>query len=127
MKFTLRVPAGANDGTRIRYTEFDVSIDVKPHKVFRREGYDVFIYHEISLTKAILGGTTTVSTLDGDLKLKIRAGTQPSATVRLSGKGIKHLRGNKKGDLYIKLKVMLPKKPSRKVRKILRDLEQELS
>lgn len=125
-QFTIKVPAGANDGTRIRYNEFDISINVKDDKTFRREGYDIFVYHEIPLTLAILGGTATVPTLDGDLKLKIRPGTQPSTTVRLSGKGIKHLRGPKKGDQYIKLKVMLPKKLSRKAKRLFKDLENEI-
>lgn len=126
-EFTVKVPAGADDGTRIRYQEFDVSINVKEHEDFRREGYDAFVYHEIPFTLAILGGDTKVKTLDGELKLKIRAGTQPSTTFRLSGKGIKRLQGYGKGDMYIKLKVMLPKKLSRKAKKIIQELEQELS
>lgn len=123
----VRVPAGASDGTRIRYQEFDVSINVKTDPHFKREGYDVFVYHEIPFTLAILGGEIKVKTLEGDLKLKVRAGTQPSTTIRLSGKGIKHLRGNRHGDLYIKIKVMLPQKLSRKSKRILQDLEAEIS
>ncbi len=126
--YTVKIPAGSDDGTRIRYSEFDISINVKPDKVFRREGSDVFIYHEIPLTLAILGGETQVPTLDeGYLKLKIRPGTQPSTTVRLSGKGIKRLRGSGRGDFYIKLKVMLPEKLSRQARKLVEELGQELS
>ena len=126
--YTVKIPAGSDDGTRIRYSEFDISINVKPDKVFRREGSDVFIYHEIPLTLAILGGETQVPTLDeGYLKLKIRPGTQPSTTVRLSGKGIKRLRGSSRGDFYIKLKVMLPEKLSRQARKLVEELGQELS
>lgn len=125
-EYTVKIPAGASDGTRIRFAEFDVSINVKPHNHFRREGYDVFSYHEIPLTLALLGGDTNVDTLDGELKLKIRPGTQPSTTIRLTGKGIKHLRSNTKGDHYIKLKVMLPEKLSRRAKKIIQDLSQEL-
>ncbi len=125
-QYTIKIPAGADDGTRMRYSEFDVSLNVAPHKIFRRDGDDVFIYHEISLPLAILGGETTIPTLDGDLLIKIRPGTQPSTTVRLSGKGMKHLRGSGRGDFYIKLKVMLPEKLSKKGRELVQQLENEL-
>jgi len=125
-QYTVKIPAGADDGTRIRYQEFDVSINVKPDKVFRREGPNVFIYHEISLPLALLGGSTTIPTLDGNLKLKIRPGTQPSTTIRLSGKGLKHLRGSGRGDFYVKLKVMLPERLSRRARQVVEDLRTEI-
>lgn len=125
-EYTVKIPAGADDGTRIRYSEFDVSINVKQDPVFRREGDDVFVYHEIPLTVALLGGEITVPTLDGKLNLKIRAGTQPSTTIRLTGKGIKHLRGNGHGDMYIKLKVMLPERLSRRARRLVEDLAKEI-
>lgn len=125
-QFTVKVPPGADDGTRIRYSEFDVSFNVKPHKVFRREGDDIYIYHEIPLTLAILGGETTIPTLDGELLIKIRPGTQPSTTVRLSGKGMHSLRGSGRGDFYIKLKVMLPEKLSRRAKELVQELENEL-
>ncbi len=124
--YTVKIPAGADDGTRMRYTEFDVSIEVKPHKQFRREGSDIFLMHEIPFTVAILGGETTIPTLDGDLTIKIRPGTQPSTTVRLSGKGIKHLRSSGRGDFYIKLKVMLPEKLSRRAKELVKELENSL-
>lgn len=126
-KYTVKIPPGADDGTRIRYSEFDVSVNVKDHKTFRREGADIFIYHEIPLTLAVLGGETNIPTLEGDLKLKIRPGTQPSTTIRLSGKGVKRLRGGGRGDFYIKLKVMLPEKLSRKQKKLFEELKKELS
>lgn len=126
-QYTVKIPEGADDGTRIRYSEFDISLNVKPHKIFRREGDDIFIYHEITLAQAILGGDTTVPTLEGDLTIKIRAGTQPSTTVRLSGKGMKHLRGSGRGDFYIKLKVMLPEKLTRRGRELVQQLQNELS
>lgn len=126
-QYTVKIPAGADDGTRMRYSEFDVSINVKPHKMFRREGSDIFIYHEIPLATAILGGDTTIPTLDGDLDIKIRPGTQPSTTVRLSGKGMKKLRGTGRGDFYIKLKVILPEKLSRRGKDLVQQLQNELS
>jgi len=125
--YTVKIPAGAGDGTRMRYSEFDVSINVKPHKIFARDGEDIFIYHEIPFTLAILGGDTTIPTLDGDLLIKIRPGTQPSTTIRLSGKGVKRLRSSTRGDFYIKLKVMIPDKLTRKGRELVQQLQNELS
>lgn len=125
--YTVKIPPGADDGTRIRYNEFDVSINVKPHKDFRREGSDIFVYHEIPLSLALLGGDTTVKTLEGDLPLKVRSGTQPSTTIRLSGKGIKHVRGGGRGDFYIKLKVMIPERLSRRGKELVQELGNELS
>ena len=125
-QYKIDIPAGADDGTRIRYQNFDVSINVKPHSTFRRDGYDVYIYHEIPFTLAILGGITEIPTIDGPVKLKIKPGTQPSTTIRLKGKGIKHLRGSGRGDQYIKLKVMLPEKLSRKAKDLIKQLDQEL-
>ncbi len=125
-QFTVKIPPGADDGTRIRYREFDLSVNVRADKTFRREGADVFILHEIPFTLAILGGDTTIPTLDGDLKIKIRPGTQPSTTVRLAGRGIKHLQGSGRGDFYIKLKVMLPEKLGRRAKELVQELSKEL-
>jgi len=127
-EYTIKIPPGADDGTHIRYSEFDVSVSVQEDKVFKREGADVFIYQDIPMTTAILGGSISIPTLEGDkLDLKIRPGTQPSTTVRLSGKGMPRLRGGGRGDFYIKLKVMLPEKLSRKARKLLEELQHEIS
>ncbi|MCE7898188.1 MAG: J domain-containing protein [bacterium] len=120
--YTVKIPAGADDGTRIRYNEFDISISVKDHPKFRREGSDVYLLHEIPFTLALLGGETTIPTLDGDLTIKIRPSTQPSTTIRLSGRGIKYLRSSSRGDFYIKLKVMFPEKLSRKAKDLVQQL-----
>jgi DnaJ-class molecular chaperone len=126
-QYTVKIPAGADDGTRIRYSEFDLSVSVKPDKLFRREGSDVFILHEISFILALLGGETTIPTLDGNLLIKVRPGTQPFTTVRLSGKGIKHLQGAGRGDFYIKFKVIFPEKLSRHAKDLVHELQNELS
>lgn len=125
-EFVVKIPAGADDGTHIRYSEFDVSVSVKSDPVFRREGSDIFVYQELDMLTAVLGGEIKIKTLDGDLMLKIRPGTQPSTTVRLSGKGMPYLRGGGRGDFYIKLKVILPERLSRRARRLLEDLRREL-
>lgn len=120
----INIPKGTDNGTRIRYQDFDVSFDVGTHSKFKREGYDIIVNHEISFTQAILGGTTEVPTLNGPLKLKIRAGSQPETVVRLTGKGVKHLQSNRNGDLYIRLVVKMPTKISGKQKELLKKFEE---
>ncbi|KKT40037.1 hypothetical protein A3K29_01465 [Candidatus Collierbacteria bacterium RIFOXYB2_FULL_46_14] len=123
-QYTVKVPAGVDEGNRIRYNEFDVSFEIKPSKVFKREGNDVIVNHEIPFTLAILGGETVVPTLEGDLKVRIRAGTQPESVIRLTGKGIKHLQSNRHGDLYIRFVIKLPSRLSGKQKDLLKKFEE---
>lgn len=122
-KHTIKIPAGSDDGTRIRYSDFDVSFDVAPDKTFKREGYDLFIDLKIPFTDAILGTQINVPTLDKDLKIKIRPGTQPGTMVRLAGKGVKYLQSSRHGDLYIRLIIVLPEKLNQQQRNLLKEFE----
>lgn len=123
-QYTINIPAGTDNGTRVRYSDFDVSFDVQPHKIFKREGYNVIVNQEISFVEAILGGETTVPTLEGELKLRIRPGTQPESVLRLTGKGIKHLQSRQHGDLYIRFVIKMPTKISRKQKELLTKFEE---
>ncbi len=122
-QYSLKIPAGADEGTRIRYQDFDVSISINPHKQFKREGVDVIVDHEISFATAALGGDTDVLTPDGNLKLKIKAGTQPNSLVRLTGKGINYLNSTRRGDLYIRFIIKVPTKLSREQKELLKELD----
>jgi len=122
-QYAIKIPAGADEGTRIRYTDFDVTVAVVPHKQFKREGVDVIVDHEVSFPTAALGGDTSVPTLDGDLKLKIKAGTQPGSLVRLTGKGIQHLNSSRRGDFYIRFIIKVPTKLSRQQRELLNEFD----
>ncbi len=120
----IKVPAGANDGTRLRYSDFDISINVKTHPVFKRDGYDLFIDQVIPLTTALLGNEVEVITIDQKIKLKVRAGTKSHTMVRLRGEGIPHIRGKGKGDLYVRFIIDIPEKLNRKQRKELEKLRE---
>ncbi|KKS33279.1 MAG: Chaperone protein DnaJ [Candidatus Amesbacteria bacterium GW2011_GWA2_42_12] len=117
-RHTIKIPAGADTGTHLRFTDFDITFEVQDDPRFRRDGADIYIDHHLSFVEAILGGTTQVSTLDGNLDLKIRPGTQPGTMVRLSGRGVLN-----RGDLYIRLIVDLPSKLSSKQKRILEEFE----
>ena len=121
-KKKVKIPAGVANGTRIRFDDFDVSIDVATDPRFKRDRYDVFVDEKIPFTMAALGGQLTVQTLTDQLKLKIRPGTQSHTLIRLRGEGIKHLRSRAKGDLYVRLIVQVPEKLTREQKKLLEEL-----
>jgi len=122
-KRKIRIPPGVEDGTRIKFSDFYVTIDVKPDKIFQREGDDIFVNQEISLGTAILGGVIEVPTIDGPVKLRIRPGTQPGTLVRLRGRGIKHLHSYGRGDQYVRLLVKIPEKLTPRQKELIREFE----
>ncbi len=90
-----------------------VVIKVKPHKLFRRKGDDLWLDIPITFTQAALGDEITVPTLREKLSYKIPAGTQPDTVFRLRGKGVQNLRNGRMGDLYVKVVLEVPTKLSR--------------
>lgn len=122
-KHTIKVPAGANDGTRIRFDNFDITINVRPHATLRRDGYDLFMDKHISFSTAALGGTAELQLLDRKLKMKVQPGTQSHTMVRLRGEGVPHLQGRGKGDLYARLIVDVPTRLSREEKQVLEQLQ----
>lgn len=128
-KRKIKIPAGVDDGTRIKFDDFYVSIDVLPHETFKRDGPDILVDQQIPFTLAILGGTTEVPTIDGQVKLKIRPGTQPGTMIRLRGKGLPVLKRSlfgerrSQGDQYIRLIVTLPEKLTPQQKKLLQDFQ----
>lgn len=123
----IKIPAGVNTGSRIRFGDYDVLIDVTPDPNFQREGYDIITEQEVSFPKAALGFELDVKTIDGIIKLRIPAGTQPNTLFRLRGKGVKHIQGTAKGDHYVKIKVTVPKSLSQHQKDLLKQLDAESS
>ncbi len=123
-KRKIKIPPGANDGTRIRFDDFDVSLDVSQHPRFKRDGYDIHVDEKIVLSLAVLGGTKKIKTLDKELNLRIRPGTQSHTIVRLRGEGVKHVRGAGRGDFYVRLKVSIPEKLSKEQKKMFEQLKE---
>ncbi|MBP9781833.1 DnaJ domain-containing protein [Candidatus Woesebacteria bacterium] len=123
-KHTIKVPAGANDGTRLRFDNFDITIDVGSHAHYKREGNDLFMDHSIPFSLAALGGTTEVKTVDNSLKLKVRPGTASHTMVRLRGEGVPHLQRGGKGDLYVRLIISVPEKLNRDQQKLIKELQE---
>lgn len=123
---TIKIPAGADTGTRLRFADFDITFEVEPDSKFKRDGDDLYIDKDISFTTAILGGQISVPSLEKDISLKVRPGTQPGTTIRLSGRGITHLHGlrnSDRGDLYIRLVIKFPENLSRRQRELLEEFQ----
>ena len=126
-KQKIKIPAGVDRGSRIRFDEYDVVVDVTPDSYFGREGYDIVTEQEISFPDAVLGKELAIKTIDGEVKIRVPAGTQPNALIRLSGRGVKRIRGGGQGDHYVKIKVVVPKKVSHKEKELLEALQKETS
>ena len=116
------IPAGVDDGQRIKFGDFILYIDVLPDKIFTREGNNLFVNQNISLVQAILGDELSVPTLDSPLKIRIKAGTQPGTLIRLRGHGITDVQGFGKGDLYIRLNLTIPTKISNHQKELIKEL-----
>ncbi len=119
----IKIPSGVDRGSRIRFGDYDVVVDVVPSNKFAREGYNIVSEKEVSFPLAALGGEMPVETVDGEVKIRIPAGTQPETVIRLAGRGVKHVQGSGKGDHYVRIKITVPKKLSRKQKELLEELE----
>ena len=100
-----------------------ITVRVKPHQMFRREGYDVYIDLPITFVDAAIGATVKVPTLDGLVEYDIPEGTQPGSVFRLRGKGIPYIRGKNRGDEYVTVDVEVPKGLSAKQKELLKEFE----
>ena len=136
---SVNIPAGVEDGTRIRLAgegesgvrggpsgDLYIFLSIKPHEFFQRDGADLFCRVPISMTTAALGGEIEVPTIDGNkARVSIPEGTQSSKQFRLKGKGMPVLRSSQHGDLYIQVNVETPVNLTRKQRELLKAFEQE--
>lgn len=124
VKKTIKIPPGVDNGSRIRFDEFDLVIAVAPDKKFQREGDDIYVEREIPFSLAALGGAIDVPTVDDPVTIRIQPGTQPGTLIRLRGKGVPHVRGNGRGDMYVKIQLHVPTHLSRRQRELFEELEE---
>lgn len=100
-----------------------ITIRIKPHEMFRRDGFDVYMDLPVTFVQAAVGATVKVPTLDGVVEYDIPEGTQPGAVFRLRGKGIPHIRGKMRGDQYVTVDVEVPKGLTNKQKELLKEFE----
>ena len=125
----VRIPAGVRTGSKVRVAgagpnglDLYLIIDVKEDSRFERRGNDLHTTATVDVFTAILGGEADVETLGGKVKLNIPAGTQPEQVFRLAGRGMPSIKNQiEKGDLYVRLKVQIPKYLSAKQRELLEE------
>jgi molecular chaperone DnaJ len=135
---SVEIPAGVEDGTRIRLTgegeaglrggppgDLYIFLSVAPHEVFQRDSADIFCRIPISVAKAALGGHVEVPTVDGGrTRVSIPEGTQSGRQFRLRGKGMPVLRQGRFGDMYLQVTVETPVNLTRRQRELLAEFEQ---
>lgn len=135
-EISVKIPAGVEDGQAMRLSgmgeavpfgesgDLYVKIHVKAHANIRKDGNSLITDQKIKLTQAILGGEITIKTLDGDLVVYIPEGSNNGDVLRIKGKGVPYGSG-KRGDLFIKLNVEMPKKLSKNAKRAVEELGRE--
>ena len=104
-----------------------IHITVKTHKIFTRQGVNLFMELPISFTQATLGGEIEVPTLTETVKHRIPEGTQTGTEFKIRGQGVQYMRGSGKGDLYFTVKVEVPKKLNEEQRTLLKQFNKAMT
>ncbi|MBC8336607.1 MAG: J domain-containing protein [Anaerolineales bacterium] len=123
----VKIPAGAKNGTKVRIKgeapgggDLYLKVSVEKHPRFERKDNNIHTETDVDVFTALLGGKAQVKTLNGNISLTIPPGTQPDQVIRLTGRGMPKLRSpESKGDLYVRVKVKIPKSLSKKQEKLL--------
>lgn len=135
-EINIKIPAGINNGEMIRLSgageaitggvagDLYIKVRVTPHRDFRKEGVDLKMDLAVKLSDALLGADYLVQTLDGKIEVKIPKGVSHGEMLRIRGKGVP-VSENRRGDLFIKIKIKLPNKLSRKAKQLVEDLKKE--
>jgi len=134
-RISVNIPKGVDHGSKVRLAgkgepglnggppgDLYIEIQLSPHPVFTRKGGDLYCKVPISVTEAVLGGIIEVPTIDGTVKMKIPPGTPSGKRFRLAGKGVKPLKGTRKGDQYVEVEVAIPKNIDERAKKLFREL-----
>ncbi len=137
-KIEVKIPAGAAEGTNLRIQgegeagesgtaagDLYIVTYVKPHKLFERQGNDIYVKVPIPFTIATLGGEIEVPTLKGKATLKIPAGTQSNTVFRMKGLGIPELRSHHVGSQNVEVYITVPEKLTKKQKQLLEEFEKE--
>jgi molecular chaperone DnaJ len=137
-RYTVKIPAGVKDGTRIRLKgkgevgfnggeagDLYVVTRVQPSKLYERRGDDLVVDIPVTFSEAALGATVEVPTPDGPVSVKVKPGTQDGTLLRVKGKGAPKLKGSGRGDLLARVGVTVPKKLKKRERELLEELQKQ--
>lgn len=138
-RINVNIPAGIDNGQTLTMRgegeagrrggpsgDLYIGINVKPHKLFVRKGYDIYLDMSIPMTVAALGGEIQVPTLTGNVKYNVPEGTQTATTFRLKEQGIPRLNSSGKGDMLVRVNVQIPKRLSEEQKELVRKLADSL-
>ncbi len=136
LSLDIRIPAGVRGGTKIRLAgkgspglaggppgDLLAQVRIHKHRLFRRQGRDILLDADVSIAEAALGAEFDVPTLDGKVTLRIPPGTDSGSKLRLRGKGIPASSAGPAGDLYVKIRIRVPKDLDEEARQQVKDLE----
>lgn len=121
-RLRIKIPAGVDNGTKMRFEDVDIIFRVARHPHFLREGADIFSEVDLAIPQIVLGDLVAVETVWDKVKLKIPAGTEPGTLIRIKNKGMPTLRGSGRGDHYVRVKLTVPKKLSREEKELYENL-----
>lgn len=133
----VKIPAGIDDGQTISLRgegnggtqggpagDLYVTVYVKEHKMFKRDGQDIILEMPISFAQAALGATLTVPTVDGKVQYDLPEGTQTGTVFRLRGSGVPSVNGRGRGDQYVKVNVEIPRNLNHEQKELLRKFDE---
>jgi len=132
----VRIPAGVASGGRVRVPgkgnagtmgappgDLYLLVEVRPHPFFERRGNDLYTKVPVTVSEATLGAKVEVPTIDGRALVKVPPGTNSGSTLRLREKGVPSARNGARGDQYVEIQVVVPKRTDERVRNLMKELE----
>lgn len=121
----IKIPAGIYEGAKIDFGDFTLSVNIKPHPIFEREDDDIYVTVRIPFSLAALGGEIKVPTIDKEVTVRVRPGTQSGTMLRLREQGVPHLHGRGRGDEYVRLNILVPEKLTKNQKEIVKEMQEE--
>ncbi len=139
---SIKVPPGIDDGQMIRMSgmgetleggvpgDLYVKVHVRKHPYLRKEGYNLIMDLQAKLSEALLGGDRTIGTLDGEVTMKVPAGTKHGTILRIKEKGVPYAGSNStgkggRGDLYVRISIEMPEKLTKEQKKLVEELKKQ--
>ena len=135
----VKIPKGVDDGAQLRLSgegeagknggqpgDLYIVMHIKPDSRFKRDGDDLYTEKRITIPEAALGTTVKIETIDGKVDLKIPPGTNSGDIIKIKGKGMPRINRFGYGDMFVKIQVETPRKLSRRAKKLLEELKEEL-
>ncbi len=122
-RMKIKVPAGVDNGTRMRFGDLDIVFNVNRSPHFLREGLDIFSEITVNIPQLVLGDIFEVDTVQGKVKVRVPPGTQPGSLVKLKSKGAPRLGSTGHGDHYVRVNLDVPKNPSKEEKQLYEELK----